>query len=164
MIYWPARKWKSPCFYVRNLVTTTLMPFACAEPIKHIKHVLSVLYGLVYGKKDESPRQYLYYFHINSSEVCGLPKNEEVKRIFSPNIVSYCQKKSSITHSVSRATIKRCFRSFLGQMLRVDRGQIKILIAIRLFSDCSSKSDGRGLKDDFLFSNTCSCGIKCFFV
>lgn len=93
MIYWPARKWKSPRFYVRNLVTTTkLMLFACAEPIKHIKHVLSVLHGLVYGKKDESPRQYLYYFHINSSEVCGLPKNEEVKRIFSPNIVSLSKK------------------------------------------------------------------------
>lgn len=154
MIYWPARKWKSPCFYVRNLVTTTLMPFACAEPIKHIKHVLSVLYGLVYGKKDESPRQYLYYFHINSSEVCGLPKNEEVKRIFSLNIVSYCQKKVVYNTFSAQSDYKTLFQI-------VPR---TILIVIRLFSDCSSTSDGRGLKDDFLFSNTCSCGIKCFFV
>lgn len=154
MIYWPARKWKSPCFYVRNLVTTTLMPFACAEPIKHIKHVLSVLYGLVYDKKDESPRQYHYYFHINSSEVCGLPKNEEVKRIFSLNIVSYCQKKVVYNTFSEQSDYKTLFQI-------VPR---TILIVIRLFSDCSSKSDGRGLKDDFLFSNTCSCGIKCFFV
>lgn len=153
MIYWPARKWKSPRFYVRNLVTTTLMPFACAEPIKHIKHVLSVLHGLVYGKKDESPRQYLYYFHINSSEVCGLPKNEEVKRIFSPNIVSLSKKVIYNTFS-EQSDYKTLFQIVPWT----------ILILIRLFSDCSSKSDGRGLKDDFLFSNTCSCGIKCFFV
>lgn len=154
MIYWPARSWKSPRFYVRNLVTTTLMPFACAEPIKHIKHVLSVLYGPVYGKKDESPRQYHYYFHINSSEVCGLPKNEEVKRIFSLNIVSYCQKKVVYNTFSEQSDYKTLFQIVPWT----------ILILIRLFSDCSSKSDGRGLKDDFLFSNTCSCGIKCFFV